>query len=100
MTIVQELLQKVPIKESVRRRLPVALTPCTHRGTILGVRRVRDLSDDPAQIALERGQVERELGGHVDDCADATGRGEEELLGRQSCGCAGSARHGGDRVAR
>ena len=60
---------------------------------------MRDLSDNPAQIALERGQVERKLGWHIDDCADATRGGEEELLGRQSCCYAGSARYG-DRVAR
>ena len=55
---------------------------------------MRDLRDHPAQVALERGPVERELGGHVDDYADAAGGGEEEQLGRQSCCCAGGAWRG------
>ena len=78
MVIVQEFLQKVPIEEAIRRRVGVTLPPRTHGGTVLGVGRLRDLRDDPAQVALERGQVERELGGHVNDYADAAGGREEE----------------------
>src|SRR6266851_8756423 len=78
MMIVQELLQEVPVEEAVRRRVCVAFPPRAHGGTILGVRRVRNLSDDLAQVALERGQVERELGAHVNDYADTTGRSKEE----------------------
>ena len=78
MMIVQELLQEVPVEEAVRRRVCVAFPPRAHGGTILGVRRVRNLGDDLAQVAFERGQVERELGAHVNDYADTTGRSKEE----------------------
>jgi hypothetical protein len=48
------------------------------------VGRVRDLGDDLTEVALERGQVERELGAYVHDDADATGGSEEEQLWCQS----------------
>lgn len=78
MVIVQEFLQEVPIEEAVRRLIGVPLSPRTYGGTVLGVGRLRDLRDDPAQVTLERGHVERELGRHVDDYADAAGGREEE----------------------
>jgi len=78
MTIMQELFQKVPVEEAVRRGVRVAFPPHAHGRTILGVRRVRDLGHDLAQIALERGQVKRELGARIDDDADATGGSKEE----------------------
>ena len=89
--VIQELLQKVPIEEAVRRHLGVAFPPRADGHTALGVRRVRNLGDDFAQVALERGQVERELGPHVDDDADAAGGCEEEQLGRQGRAAAAAA---------
>ena len=50
---------------------------------MLGVRRVRDLGHDLAQVAFERSQVERELGARLDDDTDASGGREEEQLGYQ-----------------
>ena len=50
---------------------------------MLGVRRVRDLGHDLAQVAFERSQVERELGARLDDDADTPGGREEEQLGHQ-----------------
>ena len=77
MPIMQELFQKVPVEEAVRRGVRVAFPPHAHGRTILGVGRVRDLGHDLAQVALERGQVERELGARVDDYADSTGGSKE-----------------------
>lgn len=74
----QELFQKVPVEEAVRRGVRVAFPPHARGRTILGVRCVRDLGHDLAQVALERGQVKRELGVRFDDDADATGGSKEE----------------------
>ena len=84
MPIVQEFFQEVPVEKAVRGRVGIAFPPRAHGGTILRVGRVRDLDDDLAEVALERGQVERELGANVHDDADATGGSEEEQLWRQS----------------
>ena len=77
MMIMQELFQKVAIEEAVRRGVRVSFPQARGR-TILGVGCVRDLGHDFAQVALERGQVKRELGVRFDDDADATGGSKEE----------------------
>ena len=56
---------------------------------MLRVRRVRDLRRDLAQVAFERGQVQRERGARVDDDADAPGGREEEQFGHQRGGSVG-----------
>ncbi len=80
---IQKFLQEVPVEEAVRRGVRVALPPRAHGRTVLGVRRVRDLGHDLAQVPFERGQVERELGSRFDDDADAPGGCEEEQFGHE-----------------